>query len=172
MGSVLAWPCRIDDDHPIPAGWHLCDGSLLAADGDDDPLALAIGDTYALANVATPRGKIRLPDFRGFFLRGHGEAGAAARASAPLGQQQVDATRLPNAPFRTNVAGEHSHNSTDLHSTSARGDGGATGFNGWFHGNAPSRFLKPAGAHDHAIIGGDSETRPVNYSVHWIIRVR
>lgn len=64
VGCVVAWPV---DASALPEGWHVCDGSVLPAD-HYPVLARLLGASFG----AVGPGKVRLPDFRGYFLRGVG----------------------------------------------------------------------------------------------------
>ncbi|GAB3869979.1 hypothetical protein GCM10028824_17930 [Hymenobacter segetis] len=129
-----------------------------------------------------------LPDLRGAFLRGvdngktarydlEREKRVAPRQDANpnngnsginVGSMQAFSTAKPSGdPFKTNVAGEHSH-------------GGIIGQGPGPHDHG-GEVLSPdlaiampvAGNHEHTITaGGDQETRPVNAYVYYIIRVK
>jgi hypothetical protein len=126
----------------LPSGWHLCDGEPLSAK-DYPELTALLGATYG----AVGPGQVKLPDFQNCFLRGVGSE------SEPLGKLQ---------PW---AVGEHTHSIA-----TASGGSGTRGISN--HGSE-------AGAgHDFSATSGgirgpkSTENRPVNYAVHWIIRVK
>jgi len=115
----------------------------------------------------------------GMFMRNVGGNAAAA------GTFQSDSTALPNNPFTTNTAGDHSHSSN---ATGGIGQPGliyrSGGGNNTF-GSGDTTFGEPdlitnptglsinsAGAHSHTVnAGGDAETRPDNraYQLYTLI---
>ena len=158
-----------------PDGWLLCDGSTFD------------GTTYP--ELQTVLGGTTLPNFRDMFLRGNPSSGRQ------LGSFQADATALPRtADFTTNQTGNHYHSIggydqeevdvlqqyysytaaspspsmadkrrlEDPHETLNEADGQE-----W------EMATSTDGAHTHTITGGgDSETRPMNISVNYIIRAK
>ena len=112
---------------------------------------------------------IKLPDFRGYFLRGYGTNTNGTTSGAFLTAQGF-ATALPTTPFITDNPGDHTHtevkgNALDDSISSASGS-----FDEYDDINTNTG---PAGAHTHTIIsGGDSETRPKNIAVHYIIKAK
>ncbi|MCR9053479.1 MAG: phage tail protein [Phaeodactylibacter xiamenensis] len=153
----------------VPTGYLLCDGRSIVKTEYPD-LFNAIGITYGgTSNGAT----FNLPDYRGIFLRGNDE-GRGIDENRELGSLQQDATAMPENPFtgETDQAGAHTHEGVTLmpfinSGSSVGADYAASG----------SRFpwkTNPslAGAHTHnvEISGGDSETRPVNMSVNYMIK--
>jgi microcystin-dependent protein len=183
VGSVVAFA---GPTASIPAGWLVCDGRKLDRNADV-ALFNAVGTTWGGDGAPD----FYLPDLRGAFLRGvdKDQAGQATnpandpdrdsrtapRAPSPsagnqqnnVGSLQLSATRLPNNPFSTNMAGNHVHSGT-------LGDRAGTHPNG---GPTPNpdgtAAMGAAGDHSHVVIaGGDAETRPRNAYVYFIIRVR
>lgn len=98
-----------------------------------------------LSDPDSPYDGEAIPDLNGQarFLRG----------GVGSGILQLDATRMPNIPFAIRRGGFGGSCSPD------RVETGGTANNG-------------CPASDVPVIGGDSETRPVNMSVVWIIRVK
>lgn len=141
IGAVVAWPT----DQPFDRSrWHECDGSEIEISGSDDPLARALGTLYG---SAADLRHVKLPDFRGCFLRGNGTfldpvTGTVAPhyASGDIGTPQPDSHTAHLATQNLNVL------------TLPPPDGIAH----WYHARRES----------------GTETRPVNYAVRWIIRVR
>jgi microcystin-dependent protein len=151
IGTVVAWP----SDAPLPSKrWMICNGGEAPYSGSDDPIFLALGTRYGqAANTAT---HVKLPDFQGMFLRGLGSQGDA-HVSRTIGEMQVDAI----ARHRHSGLGISRHPSGRLASTgtkAATSPHDATGDN----------TDNLTGMHS----GGKPETRPVNYAVQWIIRVK
>lgn len=79
VGAVIAWPT----DQQFPDGqWNKCDGSEVSIQGANDPLAKALGTTYGVAT--NPRTHVKLPDLRGYFLRGADSRGAESEDRVDL----------------------------------------------------------------------------------------
>ena len=169
IGSVVAWPSGAT----TPAGWEACKGQPLTTIDCSDRLREIIGTTYR----RTEDDVDRLPNFQGMFLRG------AGKGAEPIGTEQ---------PAHV---GDHDHGSGKLTARVA-----LSGVSGshlyWEHRNIPSwlpEFNAPfsgkiasKGAEIDTgalVVGRTGEatpstkrqrkrTRPVNYAVHWIIRVK
>ncbi|HEX5051599.1 MAG TPA: tail fiber protein [Planctomycetota bacterium] len=141
IGCVVAWPGAV----PVPEGWAPCDGRAIDL-APGDRIAEVLGDTYGGAGP----GKVRLPDFRGMFLRGVGGS------AGPLGSPQQDAFQ------------DHQHG-VGVSPTEGR-DGGRAHWGG--AANTTDLILSGHVHADGGAVRASSETRPVNYSVHWIIRVK
>ncbi len=118
-----------------------------------------------------------LPDLEGRFLRGadngkerdpdvdNREPCAKGGNSKGVGSRQGDATARPNSSFTTNSTGSHSHSITgaDYDGTESKFVRGQTSYG--------SVSTSSAGNHSHSVTGGgDSETRPINAAVNWIIK--
>lgn len=85
-----------------------------------------------------------------------------------LGSVQGDATKLPNTNFTTVSAGGHNHGAP------FQGQLAGVGFAGGGNGPPHEFNIRPLitdGEHTHSILGGDPETRPVNLSVNYIIKI-
>lgn len=89
------------------------------------------------------------------------------RGGMVSGSKQADSTKMPNNSFGTAPGGgSHSH-------TLVFGAGGSSANFIEDGGNASFENENLGGGqHGHIIVGGDSETRPVNMSVVWIMRVK
>jgi hypothetical protein len=125
-----------------------------------------IGNRFKGSSSSDGTTTFTLPDLRGYFLRGIGGTGGAGS----IGDVQQDTTRLPRTAFTgvTNTAGIHSH--TNASGAYMRSDGGPN----WNSGRENDGRTSADGNHTHTVTingGGDSETRPVNIGVQWIIRV-
>ena len=145
-----------------PSGWVLCNGQDLTAINGATALIAIVGNNA--------------PDLQGTFLRGTGTSPTNGRPGPALRETQGDGYRS-HAHFlnlNTNAAGQHSHlykhienGNTAGNQGSRQGDAVTSGFNGQTGG---------AGNHAHNVQGntasnGNSETRPVNYGVNYIIKL-
>ncbi|MCP4134719.1 MAG: hypothetical protein GY754_27340 [bacterium] len=143
VGAIQAWHKNLTHTPVLPEGWAECNGAPV-----DDP-----GSVYHGMNTPNLNGE-------GRFLRG----------SSGSGTLQEGATALPVSGFTTNTD-THSHRYTDPyvsgHSYKANGNG-----EGIFEYPTGNGGTTTSDSHNHTIQGGDSETRPVNMSVVWIIRIK
>ena len=145
VGSVVAW---LRDDLPSTGHWRVCNGERIA------DLELEPSEERALRGLLD---QDALPDLRGYFLRGAGEATKglgdldSRKGGNGVGSEQKDAARL-----NCGGAGLVLPENTDTHLRVAWKLPGATD---------PGKFdvVKEFNA---------AETRPVNVAVHWIIRVK
>ena len=151
IGTIQMWLV----DNP-PPGWLMMHGQSFSA-GEYPELAVVLGRT-------------NLPDFRGAFLRGAGlnANGNWGDASRQAGSWQDDSTALPDNAF-TIGGGGHSHE----YWSGWRSRNGIKG--GDWHGGeigwgATKNTTEGTGEHSHTIGGGDAETRPKNFAVHYIIK--
>lgn len=165
IGSIVAWHRDFGSGAvpPLPSGWLECDGQTV-----DD--------------AASPLDGLALPNLNGEsrFVRG----------STLSGIFQEDATALPSTPFEISGVGDHTHTINGVgdhnHGIDRRGPGGPLSGEiegAGSSGDQPTVGTLPAGAHTHSMqgagahthllnAGGDSETRPVNMTVIWIMRVK
>lgn len=143
IGAILPWHRDLDGvPGELPIGWVPCNGPLT-----QDPESEV--DMQRIPNL---NGEHR-------FLRG----------STNSGILESYATAIPIAPFVIGTAGEHNH------AIDRRGPTGAvtaTVEGGGSSGDQGAIGTRTAGAHTHPLAGGDSETRPINMSVVWIIRIK
>ncbi len=166
VGAVIAWP-----DDVIPPNWHICNGKEVPF---NEELWEILGNSYG--NPEAERVPfIKLPDYRGYFLRAvDGGRGRDSDTDRGVGSTQGFATALPTRSFGTGYAStDHTHAA----STTASRQGGPNTFDsGGARGMGPTGRInvKPAGRdHTHVIeAGGDDETRPLNIAVLWIMRIR
>ena len=156
-GTVLAFAGTADK---LPNGFLLCNGQDFNKNTYPDLYAV-IGNLYGGSGDI---GKV--PDYRNMFLRGNPASGRN------LGTFQGYATARPGNAFTggTDTQGEHSH-------TYRRTDDDVDQNLGFERSNNDGKQYdaqtSAAGAHSHSVTitgGGDSETRPENYSVHYIIK--
>jgi len=158
--------------------------------------ALMDGRDITGTDLATVTGNNKLPDMRGAFLRMSGtNAGNAAWVGGPLGGFQDDTTARPDTPFTTNNTGNHYHSlgtydqeRTDFMqqyysftgaNPSALMVGKRKGEDATLAGSAEGLANEfeiassTDGQHTHSINGGgDTETRPKNYSVNFFCKLR
>ncbi|MFT7442173.1 MAG: hypothetical protein ACI9Q3_000537 [Maribacter sp.] len=153
-----------------PTGWALCDGNPLPTSA-----------TKLIAMVGT-----RAPDLRGMFLRGTSfSQNSNLRPGADLMGIQSDGNKSHrHAPgsYKTEERGLHNHNNGAYTFVLRRTVGNNTTPQGF--DTTPGEIdlesyqsLVVAGNHDHAVTqgfsdwSGDSETRPYNYGVNYIIKL-
>lgn len=164
-GTICAWSGAVPDKQSWRTYWRPCDGGTVEFSED---LWSVLRGLYGNPDAEKVL-HIKLPDFRGHFLRGSGGQSFA------LGVSQESGTALPRKSFVTGGEndGHHQHAFTGFGMNTSKGDGGGVSFNGHFQfaGDNASRFLGHGG-HSHTITGGDDETRPVNFAVHWVIRIQ
>lgn len=180
IGGVVAYAGPIDQDHPLKGSWMICDGRPLSKT-DYPELFAAIGTFYGTGMDSTgtkmAQRDFNLPNYQGYFLRGVDPIKAIDKGprsvGGAVGSRQDFATALPVTPFRTAQDGAHEH-ALDLEMNAGRSDGGVrnTVANPYV-GSSPHKGTAHDGTHQHTVVsGGDPETRPVNISVNWIIRVK
>lgn len=154
VGTVVAWPGRLPPSNdPWHNHWHVCDGSEIEVGTPPSRLSLALSDSYGSAS----EGFVTLPDFRGRFLRGTGGLGL------PIGEPQhwslVDHSHsIPAAQGGLSNQG-----------VSNLGGSGNAGADSAPSTRAGSTRL-PENLWDEGRI--ESEVRPSNYAIHWVIRIR
>jgi len=151
IGTIQMWLV----DNP-PPGWLMLNGQAFDA-GVYPELAQVLGNTT-------------LPDFRGAFLRGaglnsNGQWGDANRAA---GSWQEDSTSTPKAGW-TVGGGSHSHQYYSGYGD-RHGIKSATWYSGEMGYYPHQNTTHNNTDHTHTITGGDAETRPKNFAVHYIIK--
>lgn len=161
-----------------PEGWVLCDGQT--------DLNSVVGGEALIALLGTNT----VPDLRGFFLRGAG-SNSLTSTETFLNQTQDDDYKRHNhgsGSLQNSTDGEHIHPKTESVINTPNPDP-------FFYTNVRIGFIagglptvenntSMAGDHTHAITGntevsggnagnnpGDTETRPVNYGVNYIIKL-
>ena len=166
IGSIQMW--LMNDP---PPGWLILNGQTFSA------------ATYP--ELAQVLGNTTLPDFRGAFIRG---AGASARGwgdatRQPNSWQDFSTARPGNALSGTaSSAGSAHRHRSPVHrfGTDWRGGGGTDfvlarlgyGVDG---NELQMQFTRTDGDHSHTVSinsGGDAETRPRNFAVHYIIKAQ
>jgi hypothetical protein len=180
----------------VPPGWLPCDGravrqepNLANADEKHYPLLFkAIG--FSWSSTVTPDfppGFFRLPDLRGFFLRGLDggrkvDPDAARRVNSRVpgervgdvvGSSQPDAFRSHNHPATSSSSSSVSPN-PHAHGYREPDGGGSSGARGnqGLAGRVTSETSLSVSTSTTTTIGetGGGETRPKNVSVLWIIK--
>ncbi len=162
----------------IPAGWLYCDGSSYASTGMYGALYNTIG--YSWGNNS---GNFRVPDLRGYFLRGVSDGTTidpdrASRTAKYGGGNTGDAV----GSYQSDIYQNHDHTGvvtgagTHIHALGSRGfeTNGATGADG-SHDDSSITTNSGGGGHTHGVTinnstTGGSETRPENASVIYIIK--
>jgi hypothetical protein len=180
IGTVVAFA-----GESTPHGWLLCDGRELKKD-EYETLFERIGTTYG--DGGGKDGYFSLPDYRGIFLRGVSgdapieldpdrdgrdapyEKGTGGNA---VGSRQGDATGVPNKPFWVDTVADHTHAAGSFEHVLMVDGAGTAGSLDPTLGEpnvGSSKAMMSAGGHSHQMKGGDSETRPGNVYVNWIIK--
>ena len=165
-GSILPFAGSV-----VPEGYLLCDGSSIDAVSNNKYTSLwnAIGTTYG----GLAKSNFSVPNLRGYFLRGSSDLNS-------VGIFQSDATAVNGLSATSGQAGAHNHKS---------GIPMAGTYDSSIYGKTSSSITKLApnkigyynpifqyntstdGAHAHSIsLSGDTETRPKNMSVNYIIK--
>ena len=143
----------------VPTGYYLCDGSSYSIGGQSQRLFNVIGYTYGGA----PSSTFKVPDFRGYFLRGLG--GTAPNQSSSIGMSQSDGIK------------SHVHDIKFGHNQAYQGTGGS--YNA-YSSTAPN-YNNPGGTTGNLGAGratgitetntlNEVETRPVSYPIVYLIK--
>ena len=155
-----------------PYGWALCNGQDLSSVPGSATLRTLLGSNTA-------------PDLRGMFLRGVG-TNSLTSVTTSLGGVQDDNFIAHNhyVNLTTSFQGNHNHDNganrflvkKDGTNTSDGQDNNDPGFLNEISVQDDGGAILPAGAHLHTVTGntdnsGQSETRPVNYGVNYIIKL-
>ena len=155
VGSIMPFAGPIVN---IPSGWLYCDGTLLLRDDYTD-LFSAIGTEWG----TTGSTDFRLPDLRGYFLRGiDGGTGIDPQAALRTAKYAGGATGSNVGSYQTDAVGPHTHtfsfptgdNNNDNANPPSASNGAAVGIT--YSGTTGS--------------GSGVETRPKNANVVYIIR--
>jgi microcystin-dependent protein len=142
------------------AGWLPCDGGKLRiSDPTYAALYSVIGTTYGSASL-----QFFLPDLRGYFVTG---AGGARGAGAVQNQSKAGP---PVVPMTTSTDGSHLHSIPNI-PTETHVIDVVAGVD-LAENNPTATPTSQDGAHTHVLSGGDSETRPMNVNVDYVIRYR
>jgi hypothetical protein len=169
----------------LPSGWLLCDGSELRRD-DYPKLFAAIGSSHGGGDGAST---FHVPDYRGRFLRGvdhdagndpdvaeRDPASDGGNSGDKVGSVQSAATARPSQNFTSNATGNHRHRQGLNGECGGFLKFGSWGTSSWRYTQSNSvsgcyPYTDTTGNHSHSIVGGgDSETRPRNAAVNYIIK--
>jgi microcystin-dependent protein len=142
IGAITMW--AVADP---PPGWLICDGQAFDA-GVYPELAAVLGVT-------------NVPDLRGQFIRG------ANGTTNPLNSQQQWTTGLARSGFRTAVDGDHTHVYSRFQVAIDNGQRIRADNN---DGGYRNQTTTGTGAHTHVVTGGDAETAPDHYCLHYIVK--
>jgi hypothetical protein len=113
------------------------------------------------SDLAEVLGIFKLPNAAGKFLR------AVGGKSLKVGEPQNLSTEMPKAKFKTSLDGPHSHTITRV-----IGSGGKNPLaKGGDFVLSSFELNVTGGVHEHAIKGGDKETRPGNIAFHTYIKI-
>ncbi|MCP4137860.1 MAG: hypothetical protein GY754_43260 [bacterium] len=160
----------------VPSGWLLCNGSEISRDTYTDLFA-AIGAAWGSGNGTST---FNIPDLRGRFLRGvdsgsgiDPDAGSrtalySGNTGNAVGTYQSFATALPNSSFIVSDD-THTHSSTSGIFNEGPGIYAGQTAGGRDNFTNASEILNP-NTHNHSISGGDTESRPVNAAVNYLIK--
>jgi microcystin-dependent protein len=182
VGSIFMLPCK-----GVPLGFMLCDGAWLSA-SKFAALYHVLRGTFGERLSDNNETIFKLPDYRNCFLRGLTDG-------RELSEKQECLTKLPKKPFVTEATGAHTHDGTTSESGEhihhfRHWDGPKQRFKNSDYDPASiddcqwkDHQTDAAGSHTHTFTtalsglhthvvsgGGDSETRPVNYAVNYIIK--
>jgi hypothetical protein len=179
IGSVPVGAVSYFIGSAAPAGWLVADGSaILIATYSNLSDMLYVGNVlnptaafgYKCTSETNPTATrntagtfIKLPDLRGYFLRGLG-TNADGSASVGYGSNQLDAFKSHGHTGATDVQGNHAHSYSDAYTNQDPGGGGGSGSSADGAGDR-TRTTSVAGAHAHNVTvyaAGDIETRPKN----------
>ncbi len=173
IGAICAFPSNVG----ISKNWRMCDGGILRK-SKFRTLCAIIGNTFGTpsaeevknAGGQNPAEWFKLPDYRGYFLRGF-DSSQIIDPHRNTHTPQQDSTRMPHNTFMAKEDGLHGH-PLRLYTSGSTTQGSAaiTGQAGSFR-PVPLKAVIEDGLHDHRILGGDSETRPKNMAVYYVIRV-
>ena len=143
---------------------------------DERKWALADGRDVSTSAYARITGRTALPDLRGAFIRMAGTNTNPGWAGGALNSYGEDSTARPKIPFTTDSSGNHNHSfrrNPGVFSGDTRyGDATFSPINAATTGVNVSQGINYAGDHTHTITGGgDTETRPKNYSMNFFIKI-
>lgn len=179
-GMIVAFAGDVSDSSVVQAlinlGWLVCDGASYQKSTYPD-LALAINTNFGGAGGF--RGTFNVPDLRGRFLRGTSYNSGldpntdSRRAINPggltgnaVGSLQLSATALPTTPFTFLPDGEHTHTVDNVPQGS---NAYALAGGHYAIANSGGVTSDQQGNHTHNLENWDSESRPTNLYVNFLI---
>ncbi|ALX16982.1 hypothetical protein P350_35770 [Burkholderia cepacia JBK9] len=159
IGSIMSFGGDITDPgvnaELLATGWLPCDGSALRITAFQ-----ALYDVIGTAFGSAPL-KFNVPDLRGYFVLGAGTVALGTTVT-------TSTTGTPVVPVITTTNGDHQHTMynipTDTHVIDV-----VAGVD-LAENNSNKSPTSTNGAHTHTLSGGDSESRPINVNVDYIIR--
>jgi microcystin-dependent protein len=166
VDQVMAGVIEAFGGDTAPDGYLECDGSAVSR-ATYARLFTAIGTKWGTGDGSTT---FNLPDLKDEFLRGAGD-------SRVVGSSQTDAIKShlhAAGTLATASAGAHTHTYTN--NTNGSYNGTNKDLTNGTDGSNTARSTGSAGAHTHTITGstastGDTETRPHNKAVLFIIKI-
>ena len=171
-----------------PDGWLLCDGTAINRT-TYARLFAAISGTYGVGDGSTT---FNLPNTQGVFLRGAGSQAIGAETyAATLGTKQNDATAKNGVSASTSgTDGAHTHRVWTVGPTTDRlnwaSNAGVPNLPGWslntggsanvgdydiYASDVPEAPYQPNHGHAVTVSSTDTETRPANLGVNYIIKI-
>lgn len=162
-GTIVAWPGSVPGD-----AWHICNGEVV------DDVSGKLRPILEQASISQPkdRGKVCLPDYQGYFLRGFDPEAKIDTEPRSLGDRQSDAFASHSHHVKLG-GGAHKHTGSIVAALSGGGGDNDADPNG--AQNKSISFEVSGGEHEHegdSAKSGGVETRPKNVSVNWIIKIR
>ena len=151
VGTVVPYAGLSDSGTLSRLGWLECDGRAVSR----ETYAELFSVTGTLHGGGDGVRTFNLPDYRGWFLRGVDDR----------------AGRDPDAAQRTAAAkgGAHTHKAPNTPTGNSSYHVAGSFQAEW---NGESAPVSEAGEHEHELVGGDPETRPLNAYVAYVIRYR
>jgi microcystin-dependent protein len=164
----------------VPTGWLAANGSEYSKTGTYERLFAVIGTTYGQTNGAGGTGTthFRVPDLRGYFVRGSG-TNSDAVAAGTFGAKQADSVR---AHTHSGTSDGMDRNTSHSHTIKGTGLGvGGTGSNPVFSsghtGDNGTSIYGTNTDHLHTFTtssqspAGTTETRPANIALLYCIKI-
>lgn len=178
VGTVLPYAGVSDSGSLSRLGWLECDGRAVSRETYSELFAV-IGTLHGAGDGVRT---FTLPDYRGWFLRGvddgtgrdpdaaHRTAAASGGAVGDeCGTAQGHATAMPKVPFVLSEDGAHTHDAPNTPNGNSSYHVVGSTQSEWNDGYAA---MTEAGEHEHELIGGDPESRPLNAYVGYLIKYR
>lgn len=178
VGTIVPYAGVSDSGTLSRLGWLECDGRAVSRETYSELFSV----TGTLHGGGDGVHTFNLPDFRGWFLRGVDDGAgrdpdAAHRTAAAgggavgdeCGSAQGHATAPPKVPFVLTEDGTHTHNAPNMPDDNSSYHVEGSHQAEWNSGSAP---VDEAGEHEHELVGGDPETRPLNAYVGYLIKYR
>jgi microcystin-dependent protein len=148
----------------VPEGWLLCDGSAVSRT-TYSALFEVISTLHGEGDATTT---FHLPDYRGRFLRGADNMGTGAAGRDPGGRTNANAGGNVDGVGSVQEGGMESHTHIQRYNGTNGADSGPRAA-----GSAIANSATPANVYQNltTVATGGTETRPVNASVSWVIKV-